>query len=173
MANKTRSQKAAKSPRLYEFLVSGLEICHSELPTLRQCLRYGLLICERSLKVVESRDMCRTILSEVKTIWNAANPEIYLVSDKYALDMLVNEWKITKDSSKEKVKSASYIQSFKERLDKLFDLAKCKCKIYGCAEQSCEGCEYQAHVICKCPRNEKIPLMELKECYADCLYRQT
>ncbi|MCP4393106.1 MAG: hypothetical protein GY804_02395 [Alphaproteobacteria bacterium] len=58
--------------------------------------------------------------------------------------------------------SKSTSEKFINRLDKLFDLAKCKCPIYECAEQSCPGCEYKAHVSCGCPKVEKIPLMELQ-----------
>ena len=48
MARKTRSHKSAKSYALYDLLGSGSEIIHSELPILRQCLRYGLFLRERS-----------------------------------------------------------------------------------------------------------------------------
>ena len=51
---------------------------------------------------------------------------------------------------------------FIQKLDRLFDMAKCKCRIYECAEQSCPGCRYNAHVVCNCPRDHKIPLIELQ-----------
>lgn len=157
----TRGQKVAKFPKLYGLLGNGSELCHSELPTLRQCLRYGLFLRERSLEDMAIREMCRLVLAEMKTIWNAANTTIPLVSEKYALDKLVKEWNNAKQCSKETAKAA-LVSQFNERLDKLFDLCKCKCNIYECAEKSCDGCEHQAHVNCTCPRNEKIPLMELK-----------
>ena len=58
--------------------------------------------------------------------------------------------------------AAPISEKFIKRLDKLFDLAKCRCRIYECAEQSCSSCEYKAHVFCNCPREEKIPPIELQ-----------
>ena len=68
MAIETRSHKSAKSHALYDLLGSGSEITHSELPTLRQCLRYGLLLRERSVEELEFRAMCDSVLKEVKRI---------------------------------------------------------------------------------------------------------
>lgn len=64
--------------------------------------------------------MCRHVLSEVKTIWNAANTRIPLVSEKYALDKLVMEWSNAKDCSNKTAKFA-LVSQFSDRLDKLFD----------------------------------------------------
>ena len=65
MARETRSHKFSKSHALYDLLGSGSEIAHSELPTLRQCLRYGLLLRERSVEELDVRDMCKSVLKEV------------------------------------------------------------------------------------------------------------
>ena len=58
--------------------------------------------------------------------------------------------------------AAKLAEQFIKKLDKLFDLAKCRCRIFECSEQSCSGCEYKAHVVCTCSKNEKLPLMELQ-----------
>ena len=159
MARETRSQKSAKFPKIYELLGSESEIPHSELPTLRQCLRYGLLLRERLVEDLDIRVMCKSICLEVKTIWNKVNPEICIIGGKTALDKLVKEWENAKSCAKNKGISKAFSDQFNERLDKLFDLAKCKCTIYECIEQSYSGCEYKDYVVCDFPRNEKISLM--------------
>ena len=93
-------------------------------------------------------------------VWNKANARIHLVREKYAIDKMVQEWETAKDCTKWGAKTAT-VSKFKEKLDKLFDLCKCKCKIYECTEKSCVGCEYRAHVDCKCCKEDKISLMEL------------
>ena len=105
--------------------------------------------------------MCQSVLKEVKSIWDNVNPEICIIGPKAACDKLVKEWENAKSCAK-KGMAAPLSEQFIKRLDKLFDLAKCKCRIYECAEQSCSGCEYKAHEVCNCPRDEKIPLMELQ-----------
>ena len=136
------------------------ELCSSELPTLRQCLKYGLHLREISEEEIEVRDMCKCILSEVNMVWNKASARINLVSDKYAIDKLVHEWDTAKECTKRGAKTTK-VSNFKIKLDKLFDLCKCKCKLFECSEKSCAGCKYRAHVDCKCHKEDKIPLMEL------------
>ena len=44
----------------------------------------------------------------------------------------------------------------------MIDLLHCKCVIKSCEENSCEsGCSQGAHIICTCPRECKIPVLEL------------
>ena len=136
MAIETRSHKSAKSHALYDLLGSGSEITHSELPTLRQCLRYGLLLRERSVEVLEFRAMCDSVLKEVKRIWDNVNPEICIIGQKTACDKLVKKWKIAKSCAKKKGMAGPVSGQFIQKLDRLFDMAKCKCRIYECAEQS-------------------------------------
>ena len=106
--------------------------------------------------------MCYSVLKEVKRIWDNVNPEICIIERKTACDKLVKEWENAKSCAKKKGMAGRDSQQFIQKLDRLFDMAKCKCRIYECAEQSCPGCRYNAHVVCKCPRDHKIPLIELQ-----------
>ena len=112
------------------------------------------------MEEIEVRDMCKGILSEVNMVWNKANARIHLVREKYAIDKLVQEWETAKDCTKWGAKTTT-VSKFKEKLDKLFDLCKCKCNIYECAEKSCVVCKYCTHVDGKTRKEDKIPLMEL------------
>ena len=102
MARETRSHKFSKSHALYDLLGSGSEIAHSELPTLRQCLRYGLLLRERSVEELDVRDMCKSVCVEVKRIWDKVNPAIPIIGGKTACDRLVNEWENAKSCAKKR-----------------------------------------------------------------------
>ena len=52
-------------------------------------------------------------------------------------------------------------ERFIVKLDKLFDILTCKCKITSCEGGSCEGCVIQVHINCSCSRNKKIPVKDL------------
>ena len=101
-ARKTRSHKSTKSHALYDLLGSGSEITHSELPTLRQCLRYGLFLRERSLEDLDVREMCVSVFKEVKSIWDKVNPEICIIGPKSACDKLVKEWENAKSCAQKR-----------------------------------------------------------------------
>ena len=116
MALKTRSQKETKFPKLYELLGKSSELSSSELPTLRQCLKYGLHLREISVEEITVRDMCKGIFSEVNMVWNKANARIHLVREKYAIDKLVQEWETAKDCTKRGAKTAT-VPKFKEKID--------------------------------------------------------
>ena len=115
MALETRAQKRAKFPKLYELLGNSSELCSSELPTLRQCLKYGLHLREISEEEIEVRDMCKGILSEVNMVWNKANARINLVSDKYAIDKLVHEWETAKECTKWTAKTVK-VSNFQKKI---------------------------------------------------------
>ena len=52
---------------------------------------------------------------------------------------------------------------FINKLDKLFDLFTCSCKILLCSKNSCEkNCDREAHIVCTCKKEKKFPCLELK-----------
>ena len=63
------------------------------------------------------------------------------------------------------------IEKFTERLDKLYDLTRCRCPIMKCSEfEKCENqkdvCKKEFHITCNCVREEKLPLLELGFIYS-------
>ena len=52
-------------------------------------------------------------------------------------------------------------KSFLDTIDSLIDILKCKCKISTCSTNNCAGCEFNAHIECTCPKEAKIPKIEL------------
>ena len=70
------------------------------MPTLRQCLQYRLFLWERSVKDLDVRVMCQSVLKEVKSIWDNVNPEICIIGPKAVCDKLVKEWENAKSCAK-------------------------------------------------------------------------
>ena len=48
-----------------------------------------------------------------------------------------------------------------KKLDKLFDISFCKCKIELCPEKKCT-CKDNVHIKCVCPKERKLPVLELR-----------
>ena len=49
-----------------------------------------------------------------------------------------------------------------KNMDKLFNIFYCKCEIITCFQRGCkEDCLLKLHIICDCPRDHKIPLLEI------------
>ncbi|KAG7155562.1 hypothetical protein Hamer_G030734, partial [Homarus americanus] len=54
---------------------------------------------------------------------------------------------------------------FLHTLDTLFDILTCKCSIQLCSESNCSHSgkrENNSHIDCGCPREKKIPVLELE-----------
>ena len=79
---------------------------------------------------------------------------------------------------KQKIKEAQ-VKDFEAKLDKLVNIAKCKCEIQTCetlkcsehcdkcravrtvASAACQECQVGAHITCTCPKDVKLPVLEL------------
>ena len=51
--------------------------------------------------------------------------------------------------------------NFMKKLDKVFDISFCKCKIELCPEKKCT-CKDNVHIKCVCPKERKLPVLELR-----------
>ena len=72
----------------------------------------------------------------------------------------------------EQITKKTQIEAFEDKLDKLYDITKCQCKIETCDEVACPG-KWQnsqgkevvcpgAHITCQCVHEEKLPVIDLK-----------
>ena len=59
-----------------------------------------MFLWERSVKDLDVRVMCQSVLKEVKSIWDNVNPEICIIGPKAACDKLVKEWENAKSCAK-------------------------------------------------------------------------
>ena len=157
----TRSKKADKRPNLSNLIGNAKDLMQSELPTLRQCFQYSLLVQERSVKSLTNRDKFKLVNNAIRSIWLSVHPLLVLQDEKYSLDRLIKEWDCAQKVAPKNANFASK-NAFLNRLDKLFDILKCKCDIISCDNASCSGCPVGAHISCTCPAAIKIPHSELK-----------
>ena len=76
---------------------------------------------------------------------------------KSIYNKFIKEWNEFKKSCRTSSKKGKKKILFDSRLDKLFDIIKCKCDIQKCFDAGYDGCKFQAHVvICKCLRDTKV-----------------
>ena len=142
MATTTRGKKKTKCPNLHTFIGEANEMLDSELPTLRQCFQYGMLIEDRRIEPLTQRQKFTEVVEKVRSIWYRVNPLLPLQIVKHTIDRLVNEWTKAKTLSKTTGK-VSEKNELSSRLDKLFDICKCKCPILSCSQSLWSGCDFE------------------------------
>ena len=127
------------SLQLADYLGKGKEMCLSELPTLRDCLMYGLFVKETDPsyinKNVSTKILARDILVKVKEQWQRSNTKFQppvIIGDKTILDKLVTFWDKATRIAWKKITNSQDITKFEEQLDKLFDITKCRCPLLHC-----------------------------------------
>jgi hypothetical protein len=168
---KTRHSSDSK---LSEYLGSGKELLISELPTLRAALRQGIKFQEDRVTAKTNypdKELTLDVARSVENQWLKANSELVspkVISLKSLQRSLEKDWKKAKDIVWKRLNKKSEIATFEARLDKLLDISKCRCEIQLCAvkppcEESKAGkkCKQGAHISCSCPREEKLPKLEL------------
>ena len=160
MATETHARKAKKFPNIYDLIGGAAELLETELPTLKQCLQYGLLIEERRVEQLTVRDKFKKVASKVVGIWQSVHPLMPVVKEKWLIDRLSLEWGKAKQLVKKRSNKPK-LQTFLDTLDKLFDICLCKCRIFECKDFDCPGCDAGAHTTCRCPKDNKVPVEEL------------
>jgi hypothetical protein len=61
---------------MFRYLGSGKEMCSTELPTTRDCLRYGLLLRETNPEYSSNQStmaMLEKVLEQIKVRWKRAS----------------------------------------------------------------------------------------------------
>ena len=165
MAKTRNSKKCAIS----EFLGSGgKEFAPAELPTLRDVLLKGVLLKERKEKEdkhhYQIKQSAKDIIPSILSQWSKGNAlfSAPVIIEEFSIERRIERaWTHARDIGLKKIKKKDAIESFKLKLDKLFDICKCVCQIKLCDVSGCSGCDVGAHVDCKCKRECKIPVLEL------------
>ena len=148
---------------------TGRDLLPSELPTLRDVLRYGLLLREQSGEDVRNYPadcLAKDIYPKVLEKWERANNSFVapvIISRVTILNKIQESWEQAKNISLGRGK-LQVKEAFTAKLDKLFDILNCKCKIVLCSEFGCladAACKKESHINCTCPKEMKIPVKEL------------
>lgn len=166
-----RKTRLATSTHMSNFIGTGREMLPSELPTLRDVLRYGLLLREQSGENVRNypaATVAKDTYLKVLEKWELANSCFVvpiLNSRVTVLKKIEENWEKAKNISLGRGK-LEVKEAFIATLDKLFDILNCKCEIKLCSEfeGKCPGgagCKYEVHISCSCSKSMKIPIKEL------------
>ena len=120
--------------KLASFLGSGRDLLPSELPTLRAVLRAGIKLNEDKAETKQKypiQELALDVAKLVEAQWLKANNELIppKVSTLKSIQRRIQTaWRFGK-----KKKKITTIEIFKDTLDKLFDITKCRCKIFPCS----------------------------------------
>ena len=160
MASGSRGQKRSRNPSITSILGDSRELLMSELPTLRQCLQFALLLDERSEQQLKKSEKLHQVAEKVHQIWSSVNPLMPLSPVKSMKTLLTRKWDKLLTMSR-LTYSEPKRDEFISKLDTLFDICKCKCLITKCDDAGCQGCDVKVHISCTCPVDSKIPVSEL------------
>ena len=139
----------------------------SELPTLRDILRYGIFLREKSdenNRNYTTGELAKDIYHELEETWTRANNKFRppVTNAKVTVMKKIEEQlTLARDVSLGRGK-LDIKENFMKKLDRLFDILNCKCDIILCNDFGCpEDCKLQVHISCNCSRDKKIPIQEL------------
>ena len=168
MASKKRTRLSTFT-HMSNLIGTGRELLPSELPTLRDILRYGLLLREQSDENVRNypaANLANDIYPEVLEQWRRANSAFIspIINSRVTIVKKIQQnWELAKNISLGRGK-LDVKEAFASKLEKLFDILNCKCDIVLCSEFGCSkvaSCKKEAHINCSCPKEMKIPVKEL------------
>ena len=158
-----RKTRLGKFTHMINLIGTGRELLSSKLPTLRDCLKYGILLREQNYP---ADSLAKDIHPELLEKWGRAN-RCFVVT-------IVNSWVTILKKIQDSWEQAQNIslgkrkintkEAFTSKLDKLFDILNYKCTIVFCSECSCfadDTCKHETHINCTCLRDMKIPVKEL------------
>ena len=162
-----------------DLIGAGREFVATECPTYRAVIRRGLLLQE--LRLVEkdvakhqyrvrqiATELCPLVLAQ----WRRSNAKFsppVLIREASVIRKIEQFWERAREAAKG-VGKQTRRQYVLDRLDRLFDLTNCRHTIFLCRDQgsgcsSPQECSARAHIHCDCPRDQKIPTLELEWLY--------
>ena len=146
-----------------EFLGLPCEIPDTgNLPTFGDVLRAATWQQELNQGKVSNSQAVLNVIPSILAKWNQANPLFSLIPENSIKVRIVKGLDFLKKIRDKKAGlTAQKITAFKNSLQKLFDILRCKCEIFECKEncgqKSCTG----LHARCGCQAEYKIPVLEL------------
>ena len=183
---KMSAKKGTRSaqPQLMNFVGPPEELPLADLPTRRNVLQKMMLDklndprYEKQIPIIE---LARKTGHAVLSLWTKQNTQMTgaLVKEKEVVRRVLLLWNRMEEAAtggrrnrKSSGKRKKYGQAAEERkaflanLDQLFDIVSCQCPILSCSEFSCsDNCEAKVHINCTCPKEHKIPELELEFIY--------
>lgn len=152
--------KKSQTQQVSSLLVVSSELPVAELPTLRDVL--GKCSAEKDKLPKNSRlqEVLPVVVKCVRELYTKVNSNLVLHSDKVISQRIKTKYEEMKHINRSKT-SALAKSKFEKILGEVFDVLVCDCTIISCSDFDCDQCEFDAHIICDCPKEFKIPKKEL------------
>ena len=143
-----------------KLLVSPCALPVADLPTLQEVL--GKCTTEKS-KVASNSNIEAVlpgVVNSLKDLYKTVNSNLVVLHDKLISRRIKAKYDEMKNLNRSKTANKAQ-SSFEETLGEVFDIIVCQCKISNCFDSGCTGCKLDAHTVCTCPKEVKIPKTEL------------
>ena len=175
MTSKGPRTRHKSESKFREFIGGAKDFNPTEAPTLRDVIMKVLQLREMKvateeiyLQQVNMVPIFNLVASDILAIWAKANPQLSppVVATQKAITKRINQnWTSLVDACYGRLKQKNS-DIIVQKLDKLFDISKCKCKIILCSDKNspCNNisCDSQgAHIECSCSKTEKLPKLDL------------
>ena len=166
--------------KLSELVGPGKEFLLSEAPTLRAVIQRGILIKEHLLlehgtakKDIHVKPIVDLLVPLIFAQWQKSNarfaPPVTIREDSVG-KRVERLWGVLEEVVRGRSTKAKK-EKVMEQLDKLLDITACPHKIQMCNEpgSGCTDvrkCKQKAHITCDCPKEKKVPVIELEWLHA-------
>ena len=116
-----------------EYLGAGIEMAENDFPTLRACLRFGMLLREQTMDTnkveLDVRDIAKEIYKKVASIYLKANVKFsppVIMSETVATQKIIRAWEDVNKVVWKQKNAALIKKKIEPQLDKVFDLIHCQ-----------------------------------------------
>ena len=174
MTSKAKTRHASGS-KMEEYLGTAKDFLHTEVPTLRDCLRLALFIQKENFMELEKgktkpiKDVLDEVVKRIFEQWQLSNV-------LFKPPVTIKPWSVQKKLKSVWVKISDMVwhrttpsvkqrTDLEEQLDRLLDIVLCKCPITVCTKPCRKDC-LGGHSICFCPRSSKVPEVDLSWLHA-------
>ena len=135
----------------------------TEPPTLRQIIQYSYYV-KNNQPHIKHFDVSNLIAEELLVVRGKVNPRLPIYDKSYIIKKVTRELDKAATINKTQI-SAKQKKNMEEKLDFLFDIARCSCSlpIFPCKDKKMKcfdlNCQKQ-HIVCLCTEKNKCPIEE-------------
>ena len=166
MPAKIEITRLSVNDKRIDFLGCPSELLEDELPTLRGCLRFAMLIREHALANEQEkavRDIAREVYKKVASLYIRANRKLVppvIMDEEVTVQKFVRKWEDIETILRKQKHSNKVEARITPELDKLFDIMYCKCPI-ECVLVVTDELSKCSHSKLMCCDNERTCTLEI------------
>ena len=156
-----------------EYLGTSKELAEDDLPTIRSCLRYGMLLREQnqdSGDEIAVDDMAKGIYARVAALYFKANAKFVpplIFNEKVSIQKLIRYWNDVTIIIRRQKGFRTVQKRIDSQLDKLFDIIYCKCSIICVKAVNCSisNCSHMRIMSCQTSCGlDNCPHKQIRKC---------